>query len=117
MATTYKLERPDHKTPKFYETEEQGDSALVQSHYFIPGTGIDWYVIEYDPESDICFCWAVLIPSCGEFGYTYMKEMEDLRIDVPLISSSKTTMLNVVVELDKHWNPLPIREVLRLRGL
>jgi len=29
MATTYKLERPDHKTPKLYETEEQGDSALV----------------------------------------------------------------------------------------
>jgi hypothetical protein len=117
MATTYKLDRPDHLTPKLYETEDQGEGALVQSHYFIPGTGIDWYVIEYDPESDICFCWTELIPTMGEFGYTYMKEMEDLEITVPLISASKTTMLKVIVEHDKHWNPKPIGEVLRLRGL
>jgi len=43
--------------------------------------------------------------------------MEDLEITVPLISASKTTMLKVIVEHDKHWNPKPIGEVLRLRGL
>lgn len=78
MATTYKLDRPDHQTSKLYETEGQGESALVQSHYFIQGTGIDWYVFEYDAESDICFCWTEIIPDMGEYGNSYMKEMENL---------------------------------------
>ena len=117
MATTYKLDRPDHQTPKLYETEGQGDNAVVQSHYFVPGTGVDWYVIEYDVESDICFCWTEIIPGFGEFGYTYMKEMEDLDLDVPLVSASETKMLKVKIERDKHWTPQAIGEVLRLRGL
>jgi len=117
MATSYKLDRPVESTPKLYETEEQGDKAIVQEHYFIPGTGIDWYVIEYDAESDICYCWSEVIPPHGEYGYTYMKEMEDLDLEVPLVSSSETLMLKVKVERDRHWKPLPIGEVLRLRGL
>jgi hypothetical protein len=117
MATSYKLERPDDKTPKLYETEGLGDSALVQSHYFVPGTGIDWYVIEYDAESDICFGWAEIVPGFGEYGYTYMKEMEDLDLEVPLVTSSETSMLKVKIERDKHWTPQAIGEVLRLRGL
>lgn len=117
MATSYKLERPDTNTPKLYETEGLGENAIVRSHYFVPGTGIDWYVIEYDSESDICFCWAEIIPGYGEYGYTYMKEMEELDIEVPLVSASKTTMLKVKIELDRHWNPRPIGEVLKHRTL
>jgi hypothetical protein len=115
MATTYNLTRPGKETPNLYATEGLGDKSIVQCHYFLPGTSIDWYVLEYDPESDICFSWAEIFPDCGEYGYTKVSELEQMEVRVPIRFDNEIKMITARIELDSNWVPKTIEEVLENR--
>jgi hypothetical protein len=118
MNNTHTLSRPAESTPLLREQDELGENALVYAHYFLPGTGADWYVTEYDPIEDIIFGWAEVVPECGEWGYTSMSELEQISLPMKIrvgneILISKYTMK---VELDLHWNVRTMREVLAERN-
>lgn len=63
--------------PKTYETDGQGDAAMVQLHYF--AGGCDWYIIERDSEPDQlqAFGFAILNGDieCAELGYISIEEL------------------------------------------
>ena len=118
MPNTYKLKRPPVDTPRIYETEEiEGDCKLVTAHYFLPGTCWDYYVIEYDSESDEMYCWGEVLPGCGEYGYTRISDLEEVEMPVKIrINNMIVGTLNSRVEYDEHWTPRSISEVLEARN-
>lgn len=83
--------------PKTYETDGQGDAAVVHLHYF--KSGADWYIVEKDAGTphDLgqhqAFGWADLGYG-GELGYISIAE---------LIANG--------AELDLYWRPVPLRAI------
>ena len=117
MSQKYTLERPSAETPKIYEQDGQTskDDLVVYEHYFISGTSADWFVIEYDRELDEIFCFAELIPGFGELGYTSMKELDDLVVQIPVVMGNETIRVPLQVEKEICWTPKRLGEVLEAR--
>lgn len=115
MKIAYILERPRKETPTVYETDgqESSDDLVVYDHYFIAGTHANWYVLEYDKIRDEIFCFAELIPNCGELGYTSMKELEELVVNVPIKIGFQTIKIPLRVEKEVGWTPKTLGTVLK----
>lgn len=81
------------KMPKTYETDGQGDKAVVVLHYFLGGC--DWYITEKDMEDEQLQAFGLAdLGYGGELGY---------------ISIDEITRLGA--ELDLHWTPKTIGDV------
>ena len=83
--------------PKTYETDGQGDDAVVMLHYFRGGS--DWWVIERD---------MVINEQVQAFGYVCLNgdtEMAELGY------ISITELIKYGVELDLYFEPVTLREV------
>jgi hypothetical protein len=84
------------KAARTYETDGQGEAALVQLHYFNGNS--DWYILELDKDGilDEAFGWMVLGGDLqfAELGYVSINE---------LCANG--------VELDLHWTPRPLATV------
>jgi hypothetical protein len=82
--------------PATYETDGQGDAAIVHLHYFIGGS--DWYIVERDgsDEQEQAFGLAILNGDTqnAEMGYINIGE---------LVAHD--------VELDLYWNPRTLAEI------
>lgn len=87
--------------PKTHETDDDGDNAQVQLHYFVGGA--NFYIIEKDagsPDDEVpgaqhqAFGLADLYGDGGELGY----------ISLPEIFESGA-------ELDLYWQPKSLREI------
>ena len=117
MNKARSLQRPPIHTPKLYEQETAGKDAIVYAHYFFPGTKIDWYVLEFDEESDVIFGWAEILPDCGEYGYTHLAEIEEVKRQVEIRINGQSTGMSfsVGVEYDLYWQEKSIGEVLSNR--
>ena len=117
MNDTHTLRRPPKQTPTLYSQDGLGENALAFAHYFLPGSGADWYITEYNPAEDIAFGWAEIVPGCGEWGYISIAELEE--ISLPLVIDLGGEKLKskylMRVELDLYWNVRPMREVLANR--
>ena len=87
--------------PKPYETEDQGDAALVRLHYFKGGS--DWYIIERDIDGEQiqCFGFACLNgdKQNAEFGYINIAEL-----------------IKYGVELDLYYKPQTVEDIKRKYG-
>jgi hypothetical protein len=83
------------KMPKTYETDNQGDNAIVYLHYFY--AAMDWYFTEKDMFGD----------QHQAFGYTkYSTGGEEMGyISLPSLLRSGE------VELDLYWTPKPLKDV------
>ena len=118
MNRTHILKRPSATTPRFYETEGKSstDELIVAAHYFMPATNIDYYVIEYDIDSDEIFCWGEVISGLGELGYTSLKELEKIEKRIPIKQNSEIIgYLPVRIEYDEYWKPKTLRQTLHER--
>lgn len=113
MSGKHTLARPPRETPSLYQTDGEGQEAIVYAHYFLTGTRVNIFVTEYDPEEDLIFGWSMLDNyDFGEFGYTSMKELDDLEIRVPIIMFGETFYFPYRVELDLYWKQKPIKDAI-----
>lgn len=81
--------------PVTYETDGQGDQAIVQLHYFTGGC--DWYITERDQETEQLQAFGMAdLGYGGELGYVSIVEI-----------------LEAGAELDLHWTPKTLAEVKR----
>ncbi len=88
--------------PKTYETDGQGDKALVFLHYF--SSGSDWWITERDCEEDQLQAFGLVCLN-GD------REMAELGyIDIEELGREG-------VELDLYWQVKPLSEVKRELGL
>jgi hypothetical protein len=62
---------------RFAEVGEQDiPDPIVVAHFFNPiGAGV-WYATAFDPEDNLIFGWAEVLPGCGEWGYTSIDELQ-----------------------------------------
>lgn len=79
--------------PKVYETDGQGDEAIVHLHYFRGGS--DYHIIEKDTTDEQIQAFGLCDLGMGypELGYAPIREMIELGF-----------------ELDLHWTPKPLKE-------
>lgn len=79
--------------PVTYETDGQGDQAVVQLHYFTQGC--DWYITERDMETEQLQAFGMAdLGYGGELGYISIVEL-----------------LECGAELDMHWKPKTLAQV------
>lgn len=84
------------------------EDAVAQCHFFMPGTGFDWYVLSGDPvENGEWFFvgWGAWDDDGGEYGHTSTWELE--RMQGPC---------GLGVERDLYFTPKPISEIIAARG-
>lgn len=83
--------------PKTYETDGQGDEAIVYLHYFNPMGHGDWWITEKDVDPD----------GQGQiqaFGYADLGYPE-----LGYINIAEVIRLNM--EIDLFFDPVPLREI------
>lgn len=81
--------------PKTYETETQGNKAIIRLHYFIGGW--DWFIIEKDKLENQHQAFGLVRGCETELGY----------INIPEILKCKA-------ELDLFWKPVTVSQILGL---
>jgi hypothetical protein len=86
------------RMPQPYETDGQGNKAIVHLHYFTGGW--DWYVIEKDSQTDQYQAFGLVVGFEPELGYICLPEI-----------------LECGAELDLHWEPKTLAEVRTERGI
>lgn len=89
------------KTPRLYETDGQGNDAIVHAHYFSCFTGWDWYMTEYDHDTKQAF--GLVRGFCDELGYFNIDEFERINRDHG----------HEVIERDLYWEPCKLGDCRR----
>ena len=80
--------------PKIYEQDGRGMDSTVYLHFFGPG---DWYITEKDSEPEQLQAFGYVdLGYGGEWGYVSLVELSEAGS----------------VELDLHFTPRPLREVI-----
>ena len=87
------------QAPRLYETDGQGRDAIAVAHYFSCFNGWDWYLTEYDPETQIAF--GLVNGFESELGYFSIAEFEELNRSRGI----------EVIERDMYWRPCKLSEV------
>ena len=98
-----------HKNLKKQQKAEDG-STIILSHFFMGSC--DWYIVDYDPETEIMYGYAILNGDLqnAEWGTVFYKE------DPNNPASKVNNLMNikqeyVEVDYDKHWTPKPFSEI------
>ena len=98
-AYTYILKTLAPKIPKLGETAEQSDpTAWIK--LFTPDSGWTWYIVEYDPDDDVCYGLVHGVET--EFGSFSLAELRQIR-----------GAIGLPVERDIHFTPRPVSECQR----
>ncbi len=77
-----------------YSQEEVEDKVVVMKLFDTFGEGV-WYVVEYDPEDELIFCYVTGLVE-DEWGYTSVRELAELTL-------RKTG--TPFIEVDRHFTP------------
>ena len=86
--------------PALYATEEEGgsiDDTVIHLRFFTNAGSAFWLVAEYDPETEIGWGYAEVVPGGGEWGAISLRELRELHVvkgGIPII-----------VERDLHFAP------------
>ncbi len=92
------------KIPAFYETERIPlEEKVVHMHFFLGGC--DWFAIEYSPEDQIFFGFAILNNDLdmAEWGYVSFKELCELNVSF------------LEVDRDLHFQPTKAKDIEKIR--
>ena len=84
------------RIPMLYASEKTQDPIAVLK-YFTPDSSWTWYVIEFDPEQNLCF--GLVIGHESELGYFSLEELESIR-----------GPMGLPIERDLHFEPKPVSE-------
>lgn len=111
-------EQQKQSLPRIYSQENVPD-PVVQMHFFIAGW--DWYVTEFDGDDEFFGFVVGLEP---ELGYFSLSELETLKLQQQIIACDdpsdggfRKLTIEMNVERDEHWRPLPLSEVKKRHGL
>jgi hypothetical protein len=83
--------------PPLYATEDVSDPTVTVK-WFTPDSSWTWYVIEYEPDEQLCF--GLVDGLDCELGYFSLAEIEQIR-----------GPMGLPVERDLFWSPTPLSEL------
>ena len=78
--------------------QEHEKDPFIPAKFFNPYGGQTWFISEYDPESQIAFCYVEGM-DVDELGLTSLAEMESLKLPFGL-----------TIERDLHFKPCRLSE-------
>jgi len=84
------------KIPTLYSSEKTQDPIAVLK-YFTPDSSWTWFVLEFDPEENLCF--GLVIGHERELAYFSLAELETIR-----------GPMGLPIERDLHFEPKPVSE-------
>jgi hypothetical protein len=92
------------KLPALYATDGVPlEDKVAPLKIFDPCGRATWYVFEWDGQDTFfCYCVSPLGPDCDELGYASLSELSGVR-----------NRLGLGMERDRHWTPVPMKEVLK----
>ncbi len=84
--------------------QDYGDETkeIVAGHFFLPGTGWDWYAIAYDEDGGVPQLFCLVRGQEIELGYVALAELETVR-----------SPLGLAVERDDDWEECTLAELRR----
>jgi len=87
--------------------QDHGDEAreVVVAHFFLPGTGWDWWAIAYDEDGGAAQLFCLVRGLEVELGYVALADLEGAR-----------SPLGVGVERDEDWRECSLAELRRQLG-
>jgi hypothetical protein len=82
--------------------QDYGDEAkeIVAGHFFLPGTGWDWWPLAYDEDGGVPQLFCLVRGQEIELGYVALAELETVR-----------SPLGLAVERDEHWQECTLAEL------
>ena len=87
--------------PTLWQTEGIPlEDKLIYAHLFI--NGCDWYIVEYDKENELFFCFAILNSDFinAEWGYVDYEELKEIK-----------TAAGIEVDRELFWHIRPVKEI------
>jgi hypothetical protein len=84
--------------PTIGTTEGQGDEAIVEVKFFLPGSSWTWYGVEYNPKERMFY--GLVYGFEMELGYFSLTELEELK-----------GQFGLGIERDLWWTPCSIKEI------
>src|SRR5689334_16919428 len=89
----------------------------VHAHFFLPGTGWDWYVTEAGPSDDEehpdTIFFGLVRGQETEYGYFSLAELEQ-PVELPLYVNGVRLRIRAHVERDRSWEARPVSQVKEL---
>lgn len=83
------------------------EDPIVIAHFFNPTGAGDWFMISYEPEEKVMFCYASLFNDYNnELGYTSIEELEQFR-----------GQFGLGIERELSWEECPLSEAKRIKGI
>lgn len=83
--------------PRLNGTSEDPD-PIIRVKWFMPDGGFTWYVVEFDPETRVCY--GFVIGPFPEWGTFFFDEIQQVR-----------GALGLPVERDLHFDPCPSSKI------
>lgn len=118
---TEKMTRPAEwfptEAPPLYATEEvEAGDKIVVAHYTLHSS--EWFVVEYDPDSQIAFGYCVLNGDAlnSEWGYVSLAELSELTLELRQVINGNTYSVLLEVERNRMWTPTPASEVREIQA-
>ena len=107
------------QVPKMYSTENvPTPDKIIKGHLFVGAC--DWYIVEYDAETDVAFGFAHLgDDTCAEWGYISIAELRKSTVPCNIYLNGQVIAFRQPVEWDRYWNPKKanqIDKIVRSRG-
>lgn len=87
------------------DTEGATDDIVIHLRYFANVGAAYWLVAQYDPETEIAWGFAEVIPGFGEWGSFSLRELRELLV----VKSG----FPVIVERDRMWTPTRFGDIPR----
>lgn len=97
------VERLMKAYPYGCQSEKEGKDIVIPVKLFDIGSGITWWLSEYDPEDKIAFCYVTGFFE-DEWGTVSLEELESLEFEVQ-IRNLGTVWKTPRVEVDKFFKP------------
>lgn len=86
---------------------QDAEDPIVIAHFFNPSGQGDWFMIEWDPEDRVMFCYASLFnDENNELGYTSIDELLQFRGEFGL-----------GIERELSWKECPLSEAKKIKGI
>ncbi|CAG1022475.1 hypothetical protein DOJK_01700 [Patescibacteria group bacterium] len=70
------------------QSEKEGKDIIIPVKLFDIGSGITWWLSEYDPEAKIAFCYVTGF-YFDEWGTVSLEELEDLELEIEIRNLGK----------------------------
>ena len=89
--------------PALYSEDRSADSTDIHLRFFTNVGSAYWLVAQYDPDTEVAFGYAEVVPGGGEWGDFSLRELRELHV--------VKNGIPIIVERDLYFAPTRFGEI------